>query len=187
MGIIGKDFKFKKIENFITKDEISLLSTYCRMIHTNNIYNFDLAEQNNSNTGDTFLYGDPIMDSLLLKKQSVVEKECGKKILPTYSFWRDYTKFADLKKHKDRGSCEISVTLKIGGDDIDWPIFMDGTPINLKKGDAAVYLGREVLHWRDEYQGDGQFQCFLHYVDADGKYKDYHVDKRSNFGMKAGQ
>ena len=42
-----------------------------------------------------------------------MEKETNKKLLPTYAFWRTYTKFAVLEKHTDRPSCEISVTVNI--------------------------------------------------------------------------
>jgi hypothetical protein len=34
-------------------------------------------------------------------------------------------KVMNLRRHKDRPSCEISTTLNLGGD--PWPIFIDGT------------------------------------------------------------
>ena len=36
-----------------------------------------------------------------------------------------YKQGDELKRHKDRPSCEISTTLNLGGD--PWPIFIDGT------------------------------------------------------------
>jgi len=179
MGIIGKDFKYKIIKNFLSKDEIHLLSLYCEIKHRTNLKNFDLKD---SNVADTFFYADPLMESLMLKKKKIMEKETGKKLLATYSFWRAYTMYAVLKKHKDRPSCEISVTVNINGDKTPWPIFMDGTPLNLNSGDAAIYLGCEIEHWREEFKGDNQFQCFLHYVDAEGKNKNYYMDQRAFWG-----
>ena len=176
MGIIGRDFTYKKIKNFLSKDEINLLSIYCEIKHRTNLDSFDLVQ---GSVGDTDFYGDPIMDSLMLKKQKLMEKHTGKKLLPTYAFWRCYTKYADLKKHTDRPSCEISVTVNIHGDGTTWPIFMNGNSLNLKKGDAAIYLGCDVKHWREEFQGDYQFQTFLHYVDAEGKNKEFEMDKES--------
>jgi hypothetical protein len=175
MGEIGKDFNYKVIKNFLSQDEIKLLCLYCEIRHRVNIKYFDFKNNNNA---DTFIYGDPIMESLMLKKQKFMEKETGKKLLATYSYWRCYTKHAVLTKHKDRHSCEISATVFIGGDTENWPIYMDGEPIYLQRGDAAIYLGRDVPHYRDEFKGDHQFQAFLHYVDADGQYKDYYLDKR---------
>ena len=179
MGIIRKDFKYKIINNFLSKDEIDLFSFYCEIKHRTNLTNFDLDQ---SNVADTKYYGDTIMESLMLKKKNLIEKETEKKLLPTYAFWRCYTKYAELKKHTDRPSCEISVTVNINGDGTPWPIFMDGTAINLEKGDGAVYLGCEVEHWREEFKGDYQFQTFLHYVDAEGENTEHHMDKRKYWG-----
>ena len=183
MGIIGKDFKYKIVKNFLSQDEIDILSIYCEIKHRTNIKNFDLKQSNNA---DTFFYGDPVTDSLMLKKRDLMEKETGKKLLATYSFWRCYTKNAILKKHTDRPSCEISVTVQISNDEenYQWPIYMEGNPVYLKKGDAVIYLGCELKHWRDEFKGDYQIQTFLHYVDAEGKNKDYYMDKRKYWGLK---
>jgi hypothetical protein len=180
MGSIGKDFKYKIIKNFLSKDERDILTIYCEIKHRNNFSSFDFDQSNNA---DTRYYGDAVIDSLLVKKKKLIERECGKNLLGTYSFWRAYTRFADLPKHTDRPACEISVTVSIGGDDVKWPIFMDGTSISLEKGDAALYLGCEVSHWREEFEGDCQFQCFLHYVDADGENKQQYLDKRNNWGQ----
>ena len=181
MGTIGKDFKYKIVKNFLSKDEKDILGFYCEIKHRTNMNSFDSQQNDNS---DTFFYGDPIMESLMLKKKKLMEIETGKKLLPTYAFWRAYTKYADLKKHTDRPSCEISVTVNISGDETKWPIFMDGNPIDLNPGDAAIYLGCEVPHWREEFLGDYQMQTFLHYVDAEGKYKNYHMDQRPYWGFQ---
>ena len=181
MGIIGKDFKYKIIKNFLSKDEIDLFSFYCEIKHRTNLTDFDVQQ---NNVGDTAYYGDSIMESLMLKNKNLIEKESGKKLLPTYAFWRCYTKYSDLKNHKDRPSCEISATINISGDGTSWPIFMDGTPLTLNVGDAAIYLGCEVEHWREEFKGDYQFQAFLHYVDKEGKNTEHYMDKRKYWGVK---
>ena len=72
MGTIGKDFKFKLIKNFLSKDEINLLNNYCEIKHRTNTTNFDFNQNNN---GDTMFYGDYLMEALLLSKQKVMEKE----------------------------------------------------------------------------------------------------------------
>jgi len=181
MGIIGKDFKFKKIKNFLTKEEIDLLSGYCEIKHRLNQDKFDTVQ---SNVFDTAFYNDILMDSLLLQKQKIMEEATGKKLLPTYSFWRCYTKYAVLTKHKDRPSCEISVTVFIDGKGPSWPIYVEGTEIHLEPGDAVIYLGCELLHWREEFLGDYQFQTFLHYVDAEGSNKEWFRDKKIYWGIE---
>lgn len=181
MGTIGKDFKYKIIKNFLSKDEIELLDLYCEITFTTNLQNFD--ESAKTSNSDTYYYADRVMESLLLKKKQFMEKETNKKLLPTYSFWRMYTKYSDLQKHKDREACEISVTVNIGSDGTSWPIFLDGTPIELNQGDAVIYLGRQLPHWREPFKGDWCAQCFLHYVDADGEFKEWEKDKRVYWGI----
>jgi hypothetical protein len=178
MGNI-KDFKYKVIENFLNQDEIDLLTNYCRIRHR---LNFDSFDFNQNNNGDTFYYADPLMESLMLNKRELMQKETGLILAPTYAFWRMYTMFADLKKHKDRPSCEISVTVMINSDGTKWPIFMDEKEIELKPGNAVVYLGCELDHWREEFKGDWHAQTFLHYVDANGPYVEWAKDKRPIYG-----
>ena len=46
-----------------------------------------------------------------------MQKETGLDLCPTYSYARLYKKDGDeLKRHKDRPSCEISTTINLGGD-----------------------------------------------------------------------
>jgi|TARA_R100000005_G_scaffold95966_2_gene79811 hypothetical protein len=183
MGVIGKNFKYKLIKNFITKEEISLLGHYCEIKHITNTQNFDEIQ---SNVCDTFFYGDPVMDSLMIKYKNKISKITGKEVLPTYAFWRMYTKGATLKKHKDRPSCEISVTVCLSNDKTKWPIYMEGKPMILKPGDGVIYLGCELEHWREAFEGDYQAQAFLHYVDKNGPHKDHFMDKRLFWGLQKG-
>lgn len=178
MGTI-RDFKYKIIKNFLTQEEIKLLTDYCRIKHRININSFDFVQSDN---GDTFFYGDPLMESLMVNKLKLMEKETGLELLPTYAFWRMYTANADLKKHKDRESCEISVTVMIGSDGTPWPIFINGEEINMNTGDAAIYLGCELEHWREEFKGDWHAQTFLHYVDKNGVNREWFKDKRTFYG-----
>jgi hypothetical protein len=180
LGTLGKDFKYKLIDNFLSIDELKLLEKYCFFKHRSNQSNFD-HEQNNN--GDTYFYGDPLMESLMVKKLKLMQKETGLELLPTYAYWRMYTRFAELEKHKDRPSCEVSVTVQISSDGAEWPIYMDGKKHVLKNGQALIYLGMDLEHWREELQGDYQAQCFLHYVNANGKYSEFKFDKRLDVGM----
>ena len=72
MGTLGKDFKYKVIKNFLTKEETLLLKDYCVIKHRLNVSNFENAQ---SDIMDTCFYGDPLMESLLINKRSLIEKE----------------------------------------------------------------------------------------------------------------
>ena len=180
MGTI-KDFKYKLVKNFLTKEEIKLLTDYCRIKHRINFDSFEFLQGDN---GDTCFYADPLMESLMVNKLELMQKETGLELLPTYAFWRMYTVHADLKKHIDRESCEISVTVMIASDGTSWPIFIDGKEIELKPGDAAIYLGCEIAHWREEFKGDWHAQTFLHYVNKNGKNTEWFRDKRHAYGTQ---
>ena len=179
MGSI-RDFKYKKIKNFLSKDQVSLLNHYCKMKHIINTDNFDF---NQSNVGDTYFYADPAMEALMLDKKKLLEQETGLKLLPTYSFWRMYTKGGELTRHKDRPSCEISVTVMIGSGGESWPIYMGEKPIEMEPGDAVTYLGCDIWHERKPFKGDWHAQSFMHYVDKNGPHADEVMDRRQFFCM----
>ena len=139
--MLKKDFKYKKIENFLTPEERVLLVNYTLIKHKNNFSEFDTQQ---SKARDTASYGDFLMESLMLAKKKRMEEETGLNLSPTYSYWRLYTNNADLAAHKDRPSCEVSVTVMLGSSGEPWPILMDGKSIDLKPAEAVVYLGCEL-------------------------------------------
>jgi len=175
-----KDFKYKLIKNFISQDEVNLIDRYMLMTHVNNETDFDNIQ---SDVYDTMKYGDVLAESLMLVYQKKMEEICNLKLLPTYSFFRTYSKYADLKKHTDRPSCEISATIAIGSDGTKWPIYMEGAPVVMEPGDACVYLGCELEHWREPFEGDYSNQIFIHYVDANGPNKHLKFDQRPTLGV----
>ena len=181
MGIIRKDFKYKIIKNFLTKDEIILTDGYLRLKHLNNETDFEISQNHQL---DTCLWGDPLIETILIHKLKTVEKECGLKLLPTYGYARFYTKYSYLKKHKDRPACEISLTVFTGSDGTPWPFEVDNKSFLQEPGDALLYLGCEVEHERKEFLGDWHSQFFFHYVDANGPNKDEIFDKRGRLGVK---
>lgn len=134
-------------------------------------------------------YGDPAMESLLLKLQKTIEKNTGLKVEPTYSFYRVYRPGDELLPHIDRPACEISITVCLNYDykdsEYEWPIFVDGTPIVLAPGDLVCYRGVDLEHWREKFtapEGSWHVQAFLHYVDVNGPYLDYKYDERISIG-----
>ena len=135
-------------------------------------------------------YANIAMETLLLKCQPVMEKATGLKLNPAYSYARIYKKGDELKRHKDRFSCEISTTMNLAGD--NWPIYLDpsgetgkkGIKIDLEAGDMLVYSGCELEHWRKKFNGNECIQVFLHYNDCKTKgSKDNLFDKRPHLGL----
>ena len=149
------------------------------------------------------IYGDFVMETLLMKVLPVMKEKTGMDLVPTYSYARVYQTGSELKRHKDRPSCEISTTLNLGGD--NWPIFIDptgsdnvideyknihkpgappGVEITLEPGDMLMYSGCELEHWRKPFKGKLCGQVFLHYNHANGRFaKSNLYDKRPMLGV----
>ena len=147
-------------------------------------------------------YSDIAMETLLLKCQPAMEKATKTKLIPMYSYTRIYKNGDELKRHKDRPSCEISTTMNLGGD--DWPIYLEpdsskggvkpgigyvsdntkGVRVDLKPGDMLVYSGCELEHWREKFKGKECVQVFLHYNNRKTPgAKDNMFDKRPHLGL----
>jgi hypothetical protein len=126
-------------------------------------------------------YGDYVMENLsdfLLPK---IESAAGMKLLPTYTYFRVYKAGDILEKHRDRPSCEISISLCLRKKGNIWPIYITDTAVMLEEGDAVLYRGCEMEHWREPYtEGTKLAQVFLHYVDANGPYTEWKNDKKPN-------
>ena len=130
------------------------------------------------------IHGNETFDQLLLDLLPHFEKACGKKLYPTYSYARLYKPGEELKKHTDRPACEISATVTLGFEGDVWSIFMAGNKVDMKVGDAVLYRGMDLEHWREKYtEGKWQAQVFLHYVDADGPHAEWKYDKREKLGQ----
>lgn len=128
-------------------------------------------------------HGDLFMDGLLLDTLPLAEEVTQAKLFPTYSYFRVYKKGDVLDKHKDRPSCEISLSICMGYQaDGPWPIWIETlegvSSIDLYPGDAMFYRGIECPHWREPLTGERVVQVFLHYVDQNGPYAEWKFDKR---------
>jgi len=161
--------------------------------------------------GDHFAhYADFAMETLLIDIMPKLEKKLKRKLVPTYSYVRMYYKGSEMYRHHDRPSCEISITLNLGG--TVWPIYIDptgkdnvikggdphkcippvlkkgahkGIPIKLAQGDCMLYEGDKYEHWRKTLKSGKCGQVFLHYNYADGQYGNQNLyDKRPLLGLR---
>ena len=206
-----KEHGYLKIESFLDKNFAFYLYQYCVLATKRLLYlestgtNFDKGIygcfDDEQAMGDYSKYGDLAFDNLMYLSTTSIEKLIGLKLTPTYSYHRLYTTGTELKRHKDRPSCEISTTLCLGYDvsnvdlvkypDYDWPMFVDlktgeknskGLPIHMKPGDMIVYRGCEVEHWREPFMGLNHAQVFLHYNEKEGEYN-IEFDGRPALGL----
>lgn len=159
---------YKVFEDFLSKEECD------RLVHM-------LKKDMNNNTGDeqvpkSISFSNfPACNILLGQLTSSVSKIVGKKLSPSYTYTRIYLKGADLAPHKDRPSCEYSLTVNLAQSH-PWPIYMAKKEVLQKPGDAVLYKGCEIEHSRKVFEGDEYIQVFFHYVDSEGPYKNHVYD-----------
>jgi len=158
------------------------------------------------------VYSDTLMETLMYFSKPHIERITGLELACTYTYYRVYRPGSELKRHKDRASCEISMTVCLGTkyvgmpEDYNWGMYVDpdsinkpfgpngefvtngkpGKMITQQPGDAIIYRGCEIEHWRDPFNsapGSYQVQAFFHFIDKKGPfYPEFEFDKRPGLG-----
>ena len=186
-----KENGFKVVRNVIEPQLLEHLKTEFEMIRDVNF--FISGKKNPYSFGDEqspnsfSIYSATCFESLSVILNNKMNKVTDLKLFPTYTYARIYYKNAILKPHTDRPSCEYSATICIESTHL-WNFYVKDRSgkkhiLKLNPGDMCVYSGCELEHWREPYEGTQQIQCFLHYVNSNGKYKDYKFDKRPMIGI----
>lgn len=182
---------FEVVRNVIEPQLLEHLKTEFEMIRAVSFFIF--GEKNQYSFGDgqspnSFsIYSATCFESLSLILNQKMNEIVDLKLFPTYTYARIYYKDAILKPHTDRPSCEYSTTICIDSTDL-WDFYIKDRIgkehiLKLNPGDMCVYSGCELEHRREPYEGTQQIQCFLHYVNSNGPYKDYKFDKRPMMGI----
>jgi len=199
------DRNWIKIDKFISRDTASLLYAHVKLaakrfqdLHdsgvtiSDDVYGGFPTSQEASEIPIPecfYMYGDLIMDTLLIDSREKIENIIGKKLIPQTSYYRLYLYGNELERHEDREQCELSLTLCLGYDaDYNWPIWFkdrDGNeiPIETEPGDMVIYKGCELEHWREKFRGIDHAQVFLHYNLKDGPFSHNHLDGRVSVGI----
>ena len=174
-----KKNKYAVIRQAISKDLAAFIANYfymqkqvydtCKEAKYISPFEIMLGDYNDVQIPNTYSqYANVAMETLMLKCQPDMEKVTGLKLYPAYTYARIYKPGDELKRHKDRFSCEISTTMNLGGD--PWPIYLEpsgetnkkGIRVDLKQGDMLVYRGCELEHWREKFKGKECVQVLLH-------------------------
>ncbi len=108
---------------------------------------------------------------------NLVGRIAGEPVKPSYVYFASYLPGAALPRHTDREQCEFSISLLADyAPDPDgpsgWPLYMENPAApevvhaaDLGIGDAVVYRGRELVHYRKPLpEGHRSTSLFLHYV-----------------------
>jgi hypothetical protein len=176
------------IDNFIEPE-------YAKQLH--NMFKYEVENNPNKFDRDSYcpksyaIHNHKLFLQILVSKIPHISDIVEQLVFPTYTYARHYKNGEVLEKHTDREQCELSITLHLDSDKVDWPICFtkpNGEPVsvNMKPGQAILYNAMISEHWRDEYLGDSYSQVFLHYVRSQGKYWQEYFDfqfMRRNYGV----
>ena len=196
------------LRNFFSRETVALLQQYFKLkavkLRCNREYRDKTRTVVTKDVADSYsFYTDNLTDSIMLEYGKQIEDLLQVKLLPTYTYTRVYEKGSYLKPHTDRSACEISATCPILISDYtastiyvanynyteeEFPTLDevmtrgDYTRVDLLPGDIMIYKGIQRLHWREPLQSEALIQFFMHYVRADGVYKEFAYDKKPFIG-----
>jgi hypothetical protein len=187
-GQLFEENGYVVLKQFIPRIMCDYISENIKVLEASSIFIYD-----DKQVEKAFSAASPeITDTLLDVITPVLEQALNCELYPTYSYLRIYLKGAELAKHQDRPSCEVSATLPLSyNSPTIWPLYIESrnqvTGIELEPGDALIYKGIEVPHWREAFEGERQVQVFLHYVKQNGDYREFKFDKRPGLSHHAAQ
>lgn len=99
----------------------------------------------------------------------------GRQVKPSYCYVAEYMPGAVLRRHVDRPQCEFTISLLVDfrprpAGKCAWPLWLSPTGkdrlgVRLGIGDAVLYKGREIAHWRNALAPDKRsISLFFHFV-----------------------
>lgn len=116
-------------------------------------------------------HNEPIARYFHHQLTSLVSHIAGEPVKPTYAYVSAYQGGAALRAHLDRRQCEFTMSLLLDREQnaAPWPLWFQThegkTSLNLDCGDAVLFRGCELPHWREAALAE-QFATMLlfHYV-----------------------
>lgn len=121
------------------------------------------------------IYNEPMARFLHHQLNYLVNQVTPEPVIPSYCYLSSYRPGAVLRRHRDRRQCSWNMSLVLDMDPEQpqataWPIYLD-LPVGLREvrlgiGDAVIYRGHEIEHWRDALGANQHVTaCFFHFVD----------------------
>jgi hypothetical protein len=183
---IFKEKRYLFLQDLLPECMVSFLATYCEILIANNKFSTDDQCPLSLSLG-----GDPALDAVLEWIRPEIQALLGVELVPTYSYARRYAKGEILERHTDRASCEVSVSVSLTIPEGGAPSTLFLSPpnsgeikIEMLEGDACLYAGTEVEHWRRPFTASGYLQLFLHFITHHGvNFPQWAFDRRPRLGL----
>lgn len=170
----GSSFKksgYLVIKNIVDKENVDRLYAYT----------LSRAERGNLDDGQVpgspSFYQDKEVVALQKKLLPTIQEKIQTPLENVFVYHRVYRTGAILRTHKDAPRAEISVTINLGQKGEPWDLWLvdydeNTQRIVLEPGDALVYQGSKLSHWRGKLvDSDYVSQVMFHCIDKNGKHK----------------
>lgn len=168
-----KNNGFIVIKNMITPDEAASLYQYT--LNRLTLGNIDDGQV----PGSPSFYQDKEVSNLQKKLTPTIETLIETALIPIFCYHRIYRTGAVLRMHKDSKRAEISATMNLGQQGEPWDLWLvdydeNAHNIKLYPGDALVYYGNRLHHWRGKLvESDLVSQIMFHFVSRNFKNSFY--------------
>jgi hypothetical protein len=121
-------------------------------------------------------HNEPLLRYYHRELAPLISRVAGTAFKPSFGYFASYRQGATLKKHTDRPQCALTASLLLDFDGGPatakaWPLCLelpasgDQIAIALDVGDAVLFRGCELPHYREPFAGERSASYFLHYVD----------------------
>jgi len=184
------DFKENKcllVKNLISDDCRKLLTTMLALDEAGD-------KRGNQVPGSIEVYNSVALNTVNQMLLNKIKKITNLPYLySTYAFYRKYYEDQPLEKHTDRPECEVSITISLADSEPqkEWPIYLQD-PVSktvyegyTEPGDGVIYLGCELVHWREPCNKKWVKQFFSHYSPNSNLEFDHAAEKSDNELMRA--
>ena len=90
-------------------------------------------------------------------------------LMYTFDYSRIYGEGEVLIPHTDRTMCQYATTINVRNTGEPWTFYVrdpdtkEDISINMTKGDAVLYRGSEITHWREPLTGPDVYQTMIFY------------------------
>ena len=122
-----------------------------------------------------FARWDPIAHFFHEQWAALASDIAGEPLTASFPFFVEYHPGSDLPAHTDREQCVVSISVQIDhapepAGPSPWPIHLQpggpetNTAVHLRIGEAAMFYGQEVRHYRDALTAGSSSFWFLFYV-----------------------
>lgn len=151
------------IKDFLPEYDLRWLQSYCKNLDKNNL-SFDHSYKRYYTSSDNVIY--QLLINKTLHAREVFESET---LLPTYSFFAEYSGNAILGKHKDQSACTYTLDLCLYQTE-PWDLWVEGKNYTLLENEVLAYYGEDQEHWREKIPNpESQIvaMIFLHYAEPD--------------------